>query len=88
MMRGEPPVSRNLAVVGVGFAVFLHEFRDHLVLVDEFLTELLDLLLFELGDLGLSHFRRFLRLGGFLESSLGLINHQSDPLMDLGGLDR
>ena len=62
--------------------------RRSLRFLDEFLTELLDLLLLELGDLGLGHFRRLLRLGCFLEGPLDVIKCHGDPLMDLSRLDR
>ncbi len=82
---------KRLLEVPIGFFcldVLLHEFGDHLVFVDEFLTEFLDLLLLELGDLGLGHFRHLLRLGCFLEGPLDVIECHGDPLMDLSRLDR
>jgi len=77
--------------VPIGFFcldVLLHEFCDHLILVNQLLFELLDPLVFEFVDLGFGPLGNLFGPGRFLESPLDLLKRQGNPLMDLCRLDR
>ena len=86
--RGGP---KRLLEVPIGFFcldVLLHEFCDHLILVNQLLFELPDPLVFEFVDLGFGPLGNLFGPGRFLESPLDLLKRQGNPLMDLCRLNR